>query len=375
MAIYTSNDDESFMRRAIELARRGEGLVEPNPMVGCVIVAGGQMAGEGWHRHFGGPHAEVEALRAAGEAARGATAFVSLEPCCHHGKTPPCTEALIAAGIARVVIGTRDPYEKVAGGGIAALRAAGITTTEGVCEDDARRVLAPYLKLVTTGRPWVIAKWAMSLDGKIATRTGESRWISSDASREFVHALRGRVDGILIGRKTAERDDPLLTARPLHSDGIRRTAMRIVLASRATLSPSSQLVQKIEQAPVIVAVSEAAPTSACNGLSSRGVEIVCCAGATFTERLNSLLAELGRRRMTNVLVEGGGEVLGTLLDMRQIDEVHAFVAPKLIGGRDAVTPMEAVGVERIADALGFGDLTVQTLGEDVYIHVARRSRT
>ena len=359
----TSTTDERFMRRAIELACRGEGRVEPNPMVGCVLVNGQRIVGEGWHRRYGGPHAEVEAIRAAGEAARGATVYASLEPCCHVGKTPPCTQALIAAGVARVVVALRDPFPSVSGGGIAALAHAGIRTTIGVCEEEACRVLAPYLKLVTTGRPWILAKWAMSLDGKIATHAGDSQWISGDASRRVVHDLRGRVDGILVGRRTAERDDPLLTARPAGP----RTATRIVLDSRASLSPSSRLVESIGDAPVLVAAAPSAPPDACQRLRKAGVEVVSCRGATFWQRLAWLLDELGRRRMTNVLVEGGGDVLGTLLDMRQIDEVHAFITPKLIGGRSAVTPLAGSGITSVADALRLRDLTVRMLDGDVYM--------
>ena len=188
--------------------------MEPNPLVGCVIAHGARVLGEGWHERFGGPHAEVAALAAAGPAARGATAYVTLEPCCHYGKTPPCSEALVAAGLARVVVAQADPFPQVAGGGLAQLRAAGIAVEVGLLEAAARQLNAPYLKLVTQGRPWVIAKWAMTLDGRIATQTGSSQWISNAASRAMVHRLRGRVDAILVGRGTAAADDPLLTARP-----------------------------------------------------------------------------------------------------------------------------------------------------------------
>ena len=202
------------MRRALELAARGEGFVEPNPMVGCVIAQGAEIIGEGWHRRFGQPHAEVEALRMAGDRAAGATLYVTLEPCCHFGKTPPCTRAVLASGVRRVVAAQTDPFPQVRGLGIAELRAAGLSVEVGLLESDARRLIAPYLKLVQTGRPWIIAKWAMTLDGKIATRSGQSRWISGPPSRQLVHALRGRVDAIMVGRETADRDDPLLTARP-----------------------------------------------------------------------------------------------------------------------------------------------------------------
>jgi len=261
--------DAAYMARALELASRGEGYVEPNPMVGCVIVRDGEVVGEGWHQKFGGPHAEVEALRVAGARARGATMYVTLEPCCHHGKTPPCTEAIIAAGITRVVCAQRDPFEQVAGRGIEMLKAAGIAVEAGMLEAEAKTLNAPYLKLVTTGRPWIIAKWAMTLDGKIATRTGDSRWISGEASREIVHRLRGRVDGIMVGCDTALHDDPLLTARPPGA----RVATRIVVDSYASLALESQLVRSVSAAPVLVAASSAAPQENIDRLTAAGCEV------------------------------------------------------------------------------------------------------
>ena len=239
LTLDRSTPDLWHMRRALELAAQGQGAVEPNPMVGCVIARGAEILGEGWHRRFGGAHAEVEALKLAGERARGATVYVTLEPCCHHGKTPPCTRAILDAGVARVVAAMPDPFPQVAGGGLAELRAAGIEVQSGVLEEEARKLNAPYLKLLSTGRPWIIAKWAMTLDGKIATAAGDSRWISCLDSRSIVHQLRGRVDAIVVGRGTAAADDPLLTARPPGP----RTAMRIVVDTRASLSPQSQLVR------------------------------------------------------------------------------------------------------------------------------------
>src|SRR4051794_5772463 len=201
------------MSHALALALRGQGAVEPNPMVGCVIVRDGEIVGEGFHERFGGPHAEVNALAIAGARAAGATVYVSLEPCCHQGKTPPCTQALIRAGLKRVVVAVEDPFPQVCGGAIAELRAAGIECDAGICAPDANWVLAPYRKLLATGRPWVIAKWAMTLDGKLATRTGDSEWISSEASRAVVHQVRGRMDAVIVGSGTARSDNPLLTAR------------------------------------------------------------------------------------------------------------------------------------------------------------------
>jgi len=243
-----------FLSLAFQLAQQGQGTVEPNPLVGCVIVQNGTVVGQGYHRRFGGPHAEIEALRDAGKKASGAEVYVTLEPCCHQGKTGPCTEALIEAGVARVIVGCRDPHPAVAGQGLAALCAAGIEVClEENCEE-AKRLIAPFTKLITTGRPWVIAKWAMTLDGKIATHTGSSQWISGAASRTVVHQLRGRVDAILVGRGTAAADDPQLTSRPPGP----RTATRIVLDSQASLSLESQLVQSISAGPLIVAASTAA---------------------------------------------------------------------------------------------------------------------
>jgi diaminohydroxyphosphoribosylaminopyrimidine deaminase/5-amino-6-(5-phosphoribosylamino)uracil reductase len=361
--------DNRYMDRALALAVHGIGYVEPNPPVGCVIVRDGKIIGEGFHERFGGPHAEVNAIKSMDAAASsaGATAYVTLEPCCHHGKTPPCTQALIEAGVKRVVAAVLDPFEKVSGQGIAELKAAGIECTVGVRAAEANWLLAPYRKLITTGRPWVIAKWAMTLDGKLATRTGDSQWISSEASRAVVHDLRGRVDAVLIGSGTARTDDPLLTARPVDPSAVRRIATRVVVDSSASLSPESRLVRTAREIPVLVATSEAASTTSTHQLVEAGVEVVPCPGETHADRMTALLNELGRRRMTNVLVEGGGKVLGTLFDMNAIDEVHVFIAPKLAGGVSAASPVGGYGVERMARALRLADIAIEELDGDVHI--------
>jgi diaminohydroxyphosphoribosylaminopyrimidine deaminase/5-amino-6-(5-phosphoribosylamino)uracil reductase len=321
--------DERLMRRALELARRGEGRVEPNPMVGAVIAsAGGDVIAEGWHDCFGGPHAEATALARAGAAARGATLAVTLEPCCHHGKTPPCTAAIITAGIARVVIAAGDPFPAVAGGGIATLAAAGIQVEVGLLEAEARRLTAPFRTLVTAGRPWVIAKWATSLDGRLAAPVGGDRWISSPESLALVHELRGRVDGVLVGVGTALADDPLLTARP---EG-RRRATRIVLDGHARLPVESKLVRSARDWPLLVAVGPAADPGRIAALEAAGCEVWCGTEADPPERLASLLGELGRRRFTNLLVEGGAAVLGSLFARGLVNEVHAFTAARILGG-------------------------------------------
>lgn len=355
------------MARALELAARGQGSVEPNPMVGCVLVHEGTLVGEGFHTHFGGPHAELAALAAAGELAAGATAYVSLEPCCHHGKTPPCTEALIAAGVARVVAAMRDPFSQVAGGGIAALEAAGITCEVGMLADEAHWLNAPYLRLVADGRPWIIAKWAMTLDGKLATRTRDSKWISSEPSRAVVHQLRGRADAVIVGSGTARTDNPLLTARTADRADWKRTATRIVVDSHASLALESRLMQTARDVPVLIAAAQDAPREACEKLIAAGAEVLRCDGASNGERLASLFAELGRRRMTNVLVEGGSQLLGTLLDMRAIDEAHVFIAPKIVGGSEALSPIGGEGVSTIAASLRLTDIMVDVLDGDIYV--------
>jgi diaminohydroxyphosphoribosylaminopyrimidine deaminase/5-amino-6-(5-phosphoribosylamino)uracil reductase len=362
-------DDERRLARAVELARRGEGRVEPNPMVGCVLVREGQALGEGWHQRFGGPHAEIEALAAAAQPAgasgdlRGATAYVSLEPCCSHGKTPPCTEALLAAGVSRVVVGCLDPNPQVAGGGVKQLREAGLAVdlASGEAAMAAQDLIAPFAKLMVSRRPWIVAKWAMTLDGKIAARDGSSQWISGPEARVVVHALRGRMDAVLVGRGTVERDDPLLTARP---PGL-RTAVRIVLDSRAQLPLTSRLVQSASEAPVLVAAASDAPPENCRRLAERGVEVwrSQAPAADRIGRLSELLDELGRRQLTNVLVEGGPSVLGSLHDAGEIDEVHVFLAPKLLGG--VASAVGGHGAATIDLANRF-DGAFTTIGQDGY---------
>ena len=357
------DQDAQSIQRALELARRGEGFVEPNPMVGCVIVQGTTVVGEGWHQRFGGPHAEVEALRAAGAAARGATAYVTLEPCCHQGKTPPCTEALIAAGIRRVVAAQQDPFPQVAGGGFRALRQAGIEVEVGVCEAEARQLNAPFLRLVEDGRPWVIAKWAMTLDGKLATQTGDSRWISNELSRASVHRLRGRVDAILVGSGTAGADDPLLTARP----GGARVATRIVLDSAASLPLDSQLVRTVSAAPVMLVAAPDAPRENIERLVTAGCEVWTAEGASSAARIEQLLRELGRRHMTNLLVEGGSTVLGSFFAGGWIDEVWAYIGPPLIGGAAAACPIGGPGWPAMQDAAQLRNVTIEQFGDDVCV--------
>jgi diaminohydroxyphosphoribosylaminopyrimidine deaminase/5-amino-6-(5-phosphoribosylamino)uracil reductase len=368
--------DLPHMTRALTLAERGRGRVEPNPMVGAVVTdAAGKVVGEGWHERFGGPHAEVNAFAAAGEQARGGSLYVTLEPCCHHGKTPPCTDAVLKAGVRRVVAAMSDPFPKVAGGGIGLLRAAGVAVDVGVCEAEARELNAPYLKLLSTGTPWVIAKWAMTLDGKIATRTGDSKWISNESSRRRVHELRGRVDAVVVGRGTVIADDPLLTARPPGA----RVATRVVLTASGELPDRCKLLDTIGEAPVIV-YTAAGNEGKLRAWREEGAEVVgltsrdrqgAGAGDPAPWRSRLVLHDLGARRFTNILVEGGAGVLGSFLDADAIDEVHAYVAPVLVGGDSGLSPVGGAGVEWIRDARRFGSVSAEVVEGDVWVRAKR----
>ncbi len=360
--------DRRHLLRALELAARGEGLVEPNPMVGCVLVrreADGRerVIGEGWHRRFGDRHAETEALAACSEDPAGATAYVTLEPCSHHGKQPPCADALIAAKIGRVVAAMADPFPQVAGRGLARLREAGIATECGRLEAEARSLNAPYLKRLATGLPWVIAKWAMTLDGRIAAASGDSRWISGEASRSKVPPLRGLFTAVVVGSGTVAADDPLLTARPAGP----RVAVRVVLDSAARLAPTSQLVRTIDQGPVVLVCGPPAPLDAVERLREAGVDVRQSPLADPTARAVEGLRQLAKQGATNVLIEGGERVVGSLLDAELIDEVFAFVAPKLIGGHEAPGPVGGRGRSRMAEAFRLNDPVVTRFGDDLLI--------
>lgn len=370
----TNNNDQGamaneahWMQQAIELAKLGQGQVEPNPMVGCVLVKDNQLIGEGYHQKFGGPHAEVNAILSAAESVAGATAFVTLEPCSHHGKTGPCVEALIAAKIARVMVAHSDPNPLVAGRGIAALVNAGIKVQLGLLNEAAAEVLAPYLKRIERGLPWIIGKWAMTWDGKIATASGDSQWISNERSRAVVHQLRGRVDAVMVGARTASADDPLLTARPSGP----RIATRIVVDSLARLSVNSKLVQTARDFPTLLAVGPAASVERCSALEKLGCEIWQSDSMDSNERLLTLLHWLSERGMTNVLVEGGGQLLGSLNDLNQIDETHVFMGPKILGGANSLTPVGGVGVGLMSKATKIGLAHVEQFENDVYL-IGRR---
>lgn len=362
------------MGEAIRLAQLGQGYVEPNPMVGCVLVADGEIIGTGYHRQYGGPHAERNAISDAqtrGNADRiaGCDVFVSLEPCCHHGKTPPCTTALIEARVGRVHIAVQDPFPKVAGGGIAILREALIDVEVGLEAGPARELLAPFLKRVQHQRPWVIAKWAMSLDGRIATASGDSQWISGEESRQDVQRLRGRVDAILVGCKTALQDDPRLTARTSDPP---RSALRVVADSRLSIPLTHQLVTTASETPTLLWAGPDADSSRQKTLEQLGVEVQVCTTVDPLTRLDDLLQFLAaEKQVTNLLVEGGAQLLGSLFTLDQLDQCEVYVAPLLIGGEEALSPIGGLGALNLPSAPGFDLENAERFGPDIRLTCKR----
>jgi diaminohydroxyphosphoribosylaminopyrimidine deaminase/5-amino-6-(5-phosphoribosylamino)uracil reductase len=353
-------DDTQWMRRALELAARGRGRVEPNPPVGAVIVRDERVIAEGWHERFGGPHAEARAIENARGDTAGDTLYVTLAPCTGlKKKTPPCCDAVLRAGFRRVVIGVPDPTQESAAD---RLRAAGVEVVTGTLAAECERMVAPFLKLKLRQRPWVIAKWAMSADGRIATATGDSRWISCEASRALVHQWRNQIDAILVGIGTARRDDPELTCR-IESG---RNPCRIVLDSHASLSPESRLVRTLDKAPVVVACLESAPEEARRRLAAAGCRVMPLPAQQGRVDADALLLALGAEKMTNLMVEGGAQVLGHFFDRRLVDEARIFVAPLIIGGA-APGPVAGAGAQQLAQALRGEVIDCVRSGADVLV--------
>ena len=361
-----SERDTRHLTRAIELAGEARGRTSPNPLVGAVIVKDDRVIGEGLHTAIGEPHAERAALEACNESPEGATLYVSLEPCCHTGHTPPCTEAIVAAGIARVVVASDDPTPKASGRGLGILRDEGIAVDvlDGDVADRARLINQPFRKHARTGKPLVILKSAMTLDGKVATSTGDSRWISGEDSRARAHRWRAEVDAVAIGIGTALADDPLLTARV---EAVARQPRRVVFDSEARLPLDGQLASTVDQAPVIVVCSRAAPRRRVQALETAGITTVTVSGENETARVAAALTELGALDMQSLLVEGGPHLAGALVDAREIDEVRVFIAPVIAGGRRSRTAVEGQGVELIGEALHPLSTEIERIGDDVLI--------
>lgn len=356
--------DERYMVRALELARMGEGRTRPNPAVGAVIVRGDEVIGEGYHPQAGEPHAEIFALRQANERARGAELFVTLEPCSHHGRTAPCVEAVLAAGIRRVCIGTGDPNPKVAGRGIARLQDAGVDVRVGVLEADCRQLIAPFAKHVTTGLPFVVLKSAVTLDGRTATVSGDSRWITGAESRAWVHHLRNRLDAVMVGVGTLLRDDPLLTTR-LPKGG--RDATRIVVDSRLRIPETAAMLGVVSSAPTIIATTAAAPAEKIARLQARGAQVMIAAASAEGVDLQDLLRRLGDSGIQSILLEGGNILNASALQAGLIDRAMIFIAPLLLGSGDAPGIFAGRGPERLAEALRLTDIRVRRFGDDTLI--------
>jgi diaminohydroxyphosphoribosylaminopyrimidine deaminase/5-amino-6-(5-phosphoribosylamino)uracil reductase len=351
-----------FMKKAIALAKKGSFRVRPNPKVGCVLVKKGKIISEGYHEHFGGPHAEINALRVAGAKAKGSTMYTNLEPCCHYGKTPPCTEAIIKAGVKEVIVGMVDPNPLVNGKGLRELKARGVKIKLGVLGEECAKLNERYIKYMTRGLPFVILKSAMSLDGKIATPSGDSKWITNEASRKYARTLRNKVDAILVGIDTVLQDDPeLLSSRP------GKKPIRVILDSHLRIPLDARVLNS--RATTIVVGQKDADKKRIESLQARGVEVLLIPkwrkhpGRGLD--LKFLMKKLARRGVTSLLIEGGGKVNASALEMGLVDKFLFFIAPKIIGGENSITPVEGEGVDRIGEAIKLKDIKVRRFGEDV----------
>lgn len=350
------------MQRALALAVRAQGRTSPNPVVGALIVRAGRVISEGYHRRAGLPHAEIEALRKAGEPLRGTTVYVNLEPCAHYGRTPPCTDALIEAGVARVVVGMRDPNPRVSGRGIRRLRRAGIAVTTGVLREACQRVNEDFVLSIRRGRPFVTLKLAASLDGRIAAAGGDARWISGAVSRRRVHQLRNQVDAVLVGAETVKVDDPRLTCRIRGG----RDPLRVVLDGRLSISPKARICRLASPAATVIVTSRAAARMRGAAFERAGVELLALSGRRGRIALRAVLEELARRGAKHVLIEGGGQVAAAAIHERVVDKVMFFYGPLLLGG-DGRRMLDPLGVGRVADGVKLHTMQLERIGQDVLL--------
>lgn len=355
---------QHFMQLALNLARQGKGRTAPNPPVGAVIVNSGIVVGEGFHPQYGEPHAEIFALRQAGEKAQGAAIYVTLEPCSHYGKTPPCADALIAAGIKSVYIGAVDPNPQVSGRGIEKLRKNGIKVQTGILESQCRCLLAAFTKHITTGLPFTIYKAAMTLDGNTATSTGDSKWVSGEESRRQVHRLRDRVEAIMVGIGTVLKDDPLLNTRLPNGDG--RDPLRVVVDSQLRISPECRILKQKSLAKTLIATISTDQRKIL-ALQNRGAEVVVLPTDSAKVSLSALWEELGRRQVQTLLLEGGSTLATAVLKNDLIDRLMLYVAPKLLGGSPGIGIFSGVGCTEMSDALKLEDLHYEMVGDDLLI--------
>jgi len=362
--------DEQYMRQALTIAQYAVGRTSPNPLVGAVIVADGRVVGQGWHRQAGTPHAEINALAQAGELAQGATMYVTLEPCSHYGRTPPCADALIAANIKKVVIAMNDPNPLVAGRGIKKLRDAGIEVIENVLTAEAAAINEIFIKYISTQMPFVALKSAMSIDGKIAAHTGHSQWITGPQSRERVQKLRDCYDAILVGIGTVLADNPRLTTR---LPEIGKNPIRIIIDSMAR-TPLTAHVVTDGLAPTIIAVTGAAPQERIKALQACGVEVLVINDKQGSVDLRSLFKTLAGRSIASILIEGGAGINASVLTENLVDKIYWFIAPKIIGGQGALGPVGGQGVADVNDAYFFEDMNIEPIGQDILISAYMRNR-
>ena len=357
--------EQRFMRRALELAAQARGRTSPNPMVGALLVKDGRIVGEGFHAFAGSDHAEVAAIRDAEGEAAGSSLYVNLEPCCHQGRTPPCVDRIIAAGIRRVVAACEDPNPTVCGKGFTALRGAGIAVEVGVLAEEAQRLNEAFFTFIRTGRPFVLLKAAASLDGKIATRTGDSRWITGESARQHVHHLRNEVDAVLVGIGTVLRDDPLLTTRLGTAD--QRDPTRVIVDNLARLPLRAKVINRASTAPTILAVSAMAPRPRLEALEREGVQILVVPESPRRVSLTHLLEVLGKQGIVSLMVEGGAEINASALKEGVVDKLLLFLAPILIGGNSTPTSVGGEGIDTLRQALRLRNLRVERFGEDILI--------
>ena len=355
-------EDEQWMRRALRLAEKGRGRTSPNPMVGAILVKDSKVVGDGYHTKAGEAHAEIVAFQRAREEARGATLYLNLEPCAHYGKTPPCAPRVVEEGVKRVVIGMEDPNPLVKGKGIEVLRGAGLDVDVGILEKECRRLNEAFCKYILQKMPFVILKVAATLDGKIATRNGDSKWISGEASRRIVHRLRNQVDAILVGIGTVLRDNPLLTTRIRGG----RDPYRIVLDSRLRIPEEANVIGK-SPSKAVIATTELAPRERIEELEKRGVQILIFESKEGRVDLKSCLSKLGEMGMTSLLVEGGSHVNGSFLDEGLIDKLILFLSPKVIGDQQAPGIFGGIGVSNLQEAVGLREIKAKKVGEDVFL--------
>ncbi|KEH94077.1 riboflavin biosynthesis protein RibD [Clostridium botulinum C/D str. It1] len=354
-----------FMKKAIELSKLGVGYTYPNPLVGAVIVKDNKIIGQGYHERFGGAHAEVNALKNATEDVTGATMYVTLEPCSHYGKTPPCANTIVKSGIKEVIVGMRDPNELVAGRGINILKENGIKVIVGVFEEEIKKINEIFIKYITTKEPFCILKTAMTLDGKIATVMGDSKWISNELSREYVHEIRHRVAGIMVGIGTVLKDDPSLTTRLKEKTG--RDATRIIVDSKGRISLNSKVLNLDSKEKTIIATTKLADKLKIEEIKKKGAEVIITPIKNGKVDLKFLVIELGKMNIDSILLEGGGTLNYSALNEGIVDKVISFIAPKIIGGQDAKTSVAGEGIKKISDAVTLHDIEISNFQEDVVI--------